>query len=256
MRRIPYFLITNLAVLIILGKVLKLLGIEPYLNQQGLNYESLLIFAALFGMGGALISLSLSKWTVKRLTGAIVITAPESETEVWLVHTVSNLAREAGIGTSEVAMYHAEDPNAFAMGMRRDNSLVAVSSGLLHRMDKDEVHAVLAHKVTHIANGDMITLSLIQGVVNTFVIFFSRIIGNAVDRVIFKNEEGHGFAFWVTTIITEIFLAVLASVIVFWFSRKREYRDESGAASSVGKRPMDKCSHIFKKIRKRTTSPS
>lgn len=238
MRRILYFLMTNLAILIVLGTVIKLLGIEPYLTQQGLNYESLLVFAAVFGMGGAFISLALSKWTAKRLTRATVITAPRNEAEVWLAQTVSDLAGGAGIGMPEVAVYDAEDPNAFATGMRRNHSLVAVSSGLLRRMGKEEIRAVLAHEVAHITNGDMVTLALIQGVVNTFVIFFSRVIGNIVDRVVFKNERGHGIAFWVTTIIAEILLAVLASIIVFWFSRRREYRADCGAAVAVGKKPM------------------
>ena len=238
MRRIIYFLITNLAILLVLGTVLKILGIEPYLTQQGLDYKSLLIFAAIFGMGGSFISLSLSKWTAKRLTGSSVIKEPRTEKEVWLVRTVSNLAREAGIGMPEVAIYNAKDPNAFATGMRRNHSLVAVSSGLLYQMGREEVRAVLAHEVAHIANGDMVTLALIQGVINTFVIFFSRIIGNIVDRIVFKNEEGHGIAFWVTTIIAEIFLALLASIIVFWFSRRREYSADHGAAEMVGKRHM------------------
>ena len=238
MRRILYFLMTNLAILIVLGTVMKLLGIEPYLTRQGLNYESLLVFAAVFGMGGAFISLALSKWTAKRLTRARVLTAPRKEPEVWLAQTVSDLARDAGIGMPEVAIYDAEDPNAFATGMRRNHSLVAVSSGLLRRMGREEIRAVLAHEVAHITNGDMVTLALIQGVVNTFVIFFSRVIGNIVDRVVFKNERGHGIAFWVTTIIAEILLAILASIIVFWFSRRREYRADSGAAAMVGKGPM------------------
>ena len=238
MRRVLLFLITNLAILVVLGTVLKILGVEPYLSQQGINYESLLIFAAVFGMGGSFISLALSKWMAKRLTGAEVITSPGSEKEAWLVHTVSEIAGSAGIGMPEVAIYRAEDMNAFATGMRRNNSLVAVSSGLLQRMDREEVRAVLAHEVSHIANGDMITLALIQGVVNTFVIFLSRVIGHIVDRAVFKNERGRGMGFWVTTIVAEIVLAILASIIVFWFSRKREYRADSGAARLVGKRPM------------------
>ena len=238
MRRIMLFLITNVAILIILGTVLKILGVEPYLKQQGISYVSLLIFAAVFGMGGALISLSLSKWMAKRFTGAEVILSPRNETEAWLVNTVSEIAGSAGIGIPEVAIYRAEDMNAFATGMKRDNSLVAVSSGLLKRMDRAEIRAVLAHEISHIANGDMVTLALIQGVVNTFVIFFSRVIGYLVDRLVFKTERGHGIGFWVTTIIAEIVLAILASIIVFWFSRKREYRADSGAAEKVGKRPM------------------
>lgn len=238
MRRVLLFLITNLAILVVLGTVLKILGVEPYLSQQGINYESLLIFAAVFGMGGAFVSLALSKWMAKRLTGAEVLTSPGSETEAWLVHTVSEIAGASGIGMPEVAIYRAEDMNAFATGMRRNNSLVAVSSGLLQRMDREEVRAVLAHEVSHIANGDMVTLALIQGVVNTFVIFFSRVIGYAVDRAVFKTERGRGIGYWVTTIVAEIVLAILASIIVFWFSRKREYRADSGAAGIVGKRPM------------------
>jgi heat shock protein HtpX len=238
MKRVLYFVITNLAILVVLSAVLRLLGVEPFLQQQGLSYRSLLIFAAVFGMGGAFISLALSKWTAKRLTGAQVITSPVSGTETWLVKTVSELARASGVGMPEVAIYSSEDKNAFATGMRRNNSLVAVSSGLLNRMDKEEIRAVLAHEISHIANGDMITLALIQGVLNTFVIFLSRVIGYIVDRAVFKNERGRGIGFWITTILTQIVLAILASIIVFWFSRKREYRADSGAAGLVGKKPM------------------
>lgn len=238
MKRLLFFLLTNLAVLVVLSTILRLFGVEPYLTQYGLNYESLLIFAAVFGMGGSFISLALSKWMAKRMTGAKVILSPANETEAWLVRTVADLAKKSGIGMPEVAMYSADDKNAFATGMRRNNSLVAVSHGLLRGMGRDEVRAVLAHEVSHIANGDMITLGLIQGVVNTFVIFLSRVIGHTVDRVVFKNERGHGIAFWVTTILAEIILAVLASIIVFWFSRKREYRADGGAAGLVGKKPM------------------
>jgi heat shock protein HtpX len=238
MRRVVYFLITNLAILIVLGAVMRILGIEPYLTDYGLNYQALLVFAALFGMGGAFISLALSKWSAKRLTGAKVITAPAGEAESWLFRTVAELAQQSGIGMPEVAVYPSEDMNAFATGMRRNSALVAVSSGMLRRMDRDAVRAVLAHEVAHVKNGDMTTLALIQGVVNTFVIFFARIIGHTVDRVILKNERGHGIGFWVTTIVAEIFLAILASIVVFWFSRRREYRADSGAAGLVGKKPM------------------
>lgn len=238
MRRVIYFLITNLAVLIVLSAVIKLLGIEPYLTSYGLNYESLLVFAAIFGMGGAFISLALSKWSAKKLTGARVITEPSDATERWLVMTVSNLAQKAGVGMPEVAIYPSNDLNAFATGMRRNNALVAVSSGMLKQMPQEEIRAVLAHEIAHVKNGDMVTLALIQGVVNTFVIFLARAIGYTVDRVIFKNEEGHGIGFWITTIVAEIILAILASIIVFWFSRRREYRADSGAAELVGKRPM------------------
>jgi heat shock protein HtpX len=238
MRRVVFFLITNLAVLIVLGTVLRLLGVEPYLTEYGINYESLLIFAAVFGMGGAFISLAMSKWSARRLTRAKVIGEPANEPERWLVRTVTDLASRAGIGVPEIAIYPSDDMNAFATGMRKNSALVAVSSGILGRMDREELRAVLAHEVSHVKNGDMVTLALIQGVVNTFVIFFARIIGHTVDRVVFRNERGHGMGFWITTIIAEIFLAILASIIVLWFSRRREFRADSGAAGLSGKKPM------------------
>ncbi len=238
MRRVGYFLITNIAILIILSMSMRLLGVEPFLTPYGLNLQSLIIFAAVFGMGGAFISLALSKWTAKRMTRAHVIKEPANETERWLIRTVSELAEKSKIGMPEVAIYHADDMNAFATGARRNNALVAVSTGLLKRMDKEKVRAVLAHEVAHAANGDMITLALIQGVINTFVLFFSRVIGHTVDKVVFRNTEGHGPAFWITTIVAEIVLAILASIVVFYFSRKREYRADSGAAALVGRKPM------------------
>ncbi len=238
MRRVIYFLFTNFAILIVLSTAMRVFGVEPYLTAYGLNYQSLLIFALVFGMGGSFISLALSKWTAKRISGAQVIKEPANETERWLVRTVSELAAKSNIGMPEVAIFPSDDMNAFATGMSRNKSLVAVSAGLLRRMDREKVKAVLAHEVAHAANGDMITLALIQGVVNTFVLFLSRVIGHTVDRVVFKNERGHGPAFWITTIIAEIVLAVLASIIVFYFSRKREYRADNSAAALVGKKPM------------------
>ncbi len=238
MRRVIYFLFTNFAILIVLSTAMRVLGVEPFLTAYGLNYQSLLIFALVFGMGGSFISLALSKWTAKRISGAQVIKEPANETERWLVRTVSELAAKSNIGMPEVAIFPSDDMNAFATGMSRNKSLVAVSSGLLRKMDREKAKAVLAHEVAHAANGDMITLALIQGVVNTFVLFLSRVVGHTVDRVVFKNERGHGPAFWITTIIAEIVLAVLASIIVFYFSRKREYRADSGAAALVGKKPM------------------
>lgn len=238
MRRVFYFLITNMAILVVLSAALRILGVEPYLTQQGINYQSLLVFAAIFGMGGSFISLALSKWMAKRLTGAKVIASPSNETEAWLVRTVADLAKKSGIGAPEVAVYPAEDMNAFATGMKRNKALVAVSVGLMRKMDRDQVRAVLAHEIGHVANGDMITLALMQGVVNTFVIFLSRVLGHAVDRIVFKNERGHGPAFWITSIVAELLLAALASIVVLWFSRKREYRADSSAASMVGKKPM------------------
>lgn len=238
MKRVFYFLVTNLAVLVVLSVALNILGVSTYLTREGLDYRSLLIFAAVFGMGGAFISLAISKWSAKRMTGAQVITKPANETEIWLYRTVQELAAQSRIGMPEVAIYPAEDLNAFATGMRRNSALVAVSLGMLRRMDREKIRGVLAHEVAHVANGDMVTLALIQGVVNTFVLFLSRVVGHVVDRVVFKNERGHGPAFWIATIVAELVLAVLASIIVFFFSRKREYRADAGAAELVGKRPM------------------
>ena len=240
MKRIFLFLATNLAILVVLSITLRLLGVESLLDEQGvgLDYRSLLIFAAVFGMGGSFISLAMSKWTAKRFTGARVIERPARETERWLLDTVRRLARQAGIGMPEVAVYEAPDMNAFATGMRRDNALVAVSTGLLQAMNRDEAEAVLAHEISHVANGDMVTLALIQGVINTFVIFLSRVIGHLVDRLVFKTERGHGPAFWITAIIAEIVLAVLASIIVMWFSRQREFRADAGGARLAGREKM------------------
>lgn len=240
MKRIVLFLGTNLAILLVLSVSMRLLGIDSYLAQSGtgINYQGLLVFAAIFGMGGSFISLAISKWTAKRFTGAKVITEPRSEVEQWLVETVKRQAKAAGIGMPEVAIYDSPDVNAFATGMRRNDALVAVSTGLLQRMTRDEVEAVLAHEVSHVANGDMVTLALIQGVVNTFVIFLSRVIGQLVDRVVFKNERGHGIAFWVTTIVAELVLGVLASIIVAWFSRKREFRADAGGAALANRGKM------------------
>ncbi|NOZ09867.1 MAG: protease HtpX [Gammaproteobacteria bacterium] len=238
MNRIFLFLVTNVAILLVLSVAMRLLGVEPYLNEYGLNYQSLLIFAAAFGMGGSFISLALSKWTAKRFTGAKVIESPRNEAEAWLVETVSRQAKLANIGMPEVAIYDAPDVNAFATGMSRNKALVAVSTGLLRAMTRDEAEAVLGHEISHVANGDMITLALIQGVVNTFVIFLSRVIGQVVDRVVFKNERGHGIAYWVTTIVAQVILSILASVIVMWFSRRREFRADAGGARLAGREKM------------------
>lgn len=235
MKRILLYLGTNIAVLAVLSFTMRLLGIDGMLNEQGgLDMNALLIMAAVIGFSGSFISLLISKWTAKRLTGAEVITKPRNSTERWLVETVARQAQQAGIGMPEVAIYNAPEPNAFATGANRNNALVAVSTGLMQSMTQDEVEAVLAHEVSHIANGDMVTMALIQGVVNTFVIVLSRVIGHMVDRVIFKTENGHGPAFWITSIIAELILGILASIIVMWFSRQREYRADAGAASLVG----------------------
>lgn len=240
MKRIVLFLATNLAIIIVLSITLRLLGVERILDQQGvgLDLNALLVFAAVFGFGGSFISLFISKWMAKRLTGAQVISQPRGAMEQWLLGTVKRQAQQAGIGMPEVAIYNSPDVNAFATGPSRNNALVAVSTGLLNSMTQDEAEAVLGHEITHVANGDMITLALIQGVVNTFVIFLSRVIGHLVDRVVFKNERGHGPAFWVATIVAELVLGILASIIVMWFSRQREFRADAGGASLAGKQKM------------------
>src|SRR5258706_5574958 len=232
-KRIVLFLITNLAVLFVLNITMRLLGVDRMLAQSGggLNLGALLVFAGVIAFGGALVSLAISKWSAKFMTGAKVIDAPRTEAEHWLVETVRRQAQQANIGMPEVAIYDAPDVNAFATGMNRNNALVAVSSGLLNGMTRDEAEAVLGHEITHVANGDMVTLALIQGVVNTFVIFLSRILRNLVDKVVFKTERGNGPAFWITSIVAELVLGILASVIVMWFSRRREFRADAGGAS-------------------------
>ncbi len=240
MKRVALFLATNLAIIVVLSITLRLLGVERILDEQGvaLDLNALLVFAAVFGFGGSFISLALSKWTAKRLTGAHVITQPRNQTEAWLVETVRRQAGHAGIGMPEVAIYDSPDVNAFATGMRRNNALVAVSTGLLRGMTREEAEAVLGHEVSHVANGDMVTLALIQGVINTFVIFLARVIGHLVDRVVFKTERGHGPAFWITTIVAELVLGLLASMIVLWFSRRREFRADRGGAELAGRGSM------------------
>ena len=240
MKRILLFLATNLAIIVLLSIVLRLLGIEGILDAQGvdLNLGALLVFAAVVGFAGSFISLAISKWTAKRMMGVRVIEQPANATESWLVNTVRLQAQQAHIGMPEVGIFDSPEPNAFATGARRDAALVAVSTGLLQSMSQKEAEAVLAHEVSHVANGDMVTLALIQGVVNTFVVFFARIIGHTVDRVVFKTEEGHGPAFWITTIIAEIVLGLFATMIVLWFSRQREFRADRGGASLAGREPM------------------
>jgi heat shock protein HtpX len=241
MKRILLFLATNIAVLVVLSIVLRLLGVDRILDESGMNLNmvNLLVFAAVFGFGGAFISLAMSKWMAKRMMGAQVITNPQSATETWLVDTVKKHAQMANIGMPEVAIFNSPSPNAFATGMNKNKALVAVSAGLLHAMNKEEVEAVIGHEISHVANGDMITLSLIQGVVNTFVIFLSRIVGHFVDRVILKNEEeGHGIGFFVTSLVAQIVFGILASIIVMWFSRKREFIADAGGAKLAGTQNM------------------
>lgn len=240
MKRFLLFLATNIAVLIVLSIVASLLGVDRYLTRNGLNMTGLLIFAAIFGFGGSFISLAMSKWMAKRMMGAQVITTPQSQAEIWLVETVKKLAMAANIGMPEVAIFDSPSPNAFATGMNKNKALVAVSAGLLNAMNKDEVEAVIGHEISHVANGDMVTLSLIQGVVNTFVIFLSRVVGFFVDRVIFRNEddEGVGIGFFVTSMIAQVLFGILASIIVMWFSRKREFIADAGGAKLAGTQSM------------------
>ena len=238
MKRVLLFLLTNFAILLVASATLRLLGVEPWLDQQGINFNSLLIFGAVLGFGGAFVSLAISKWMAKRMMGVMVIGEPRNEPETWLVETVRRQAQTAGIGMPEVGYFDSPAPNAFATGARRDKALVAVSSGLLQRMSRPEVEAVLGHEVSHVANGDMVTLTLIQGVVNTFVFVASRLIGNIVDKAVFRNERGHGPAFWITTMIAELVLAFLATMIVMWFSRQREFRADGGGARMAGRQNM------------------
>jgi heat shock protein HtpX len=238
MKRIALFLATNLAIVFVLSITMRILGVEPYLTANGLNLTSLLIFAAVMGFGGSLISLAISKWVAKKSMGVQVIESPANATEAWLVGTVRRYSQEAGIRMPEVGIFHSPEVNAFATGPSKNNSLVAVSAGLLQQMTREEAEAVIGHEVAHAANGDMVTMALIQGVVNTFVMFLSRVIGHTVDRVVFKNEQGHGPAFFVTMIVAELVLGILASIIVMWFSRQREFRADRGGASLAGRHNM------------------
>jgi heat shock protein HtpX len=238
MKRIFYFLVTNLAIVLVLSITMRLLGVEPFLNANGLNLNSLLIFAAVMGFGGAFISLAISKWSAKQMSGAVTIENPKSPDEIWLMNIVKKQSETVGIQMPEVAIFNSPVVNAFATGMSRNSSLVAVSSGLLEMMTKDEAEAVIGHEISHIANGDMVTLTLIQGVVNTFVLFFSRVIGYTVDKVIFKTRQGTGPAFFITMIVSELLLGVLASIVVMWFSRQREYRADFGGGQLAGKQKM------------------
>jgi heat shock protein HtpX len=233
MKRIVLFLATNIAVLVVLSVIVHLLGVDDFLTAEGINYTTLLVFSAVIGFGGAIISLLISKPMAKMSTGARVIDGSEGTTEYWLVSTVQRLADKAGVGMPEVAIFEGA-PNAFATGAFKNSALVAVSTGLLQSMNREEVEAVLGHEMAHVANGDMVTLTLIQGVVNTFVIFLSRIIGYLVDKVIFRTERGVGPGFFIASLVAQIVLGILASMIVAWFSRQREFRADRGSAELMG----------------------
>ena len=241
MKRIVLFILTNLAVLFVINITLRMLGVDRVLDQSGgINFNSLLILSMVIGFSGSIISLLISKWSAKRMVGAQIITNPIDPTERWLLDTVSRQAQAAGIGMPEVAIYEAADVNAFATGWNRNNALVAVSTGLLHNMSRDEAEAVLGHEISHVANGDMVTLALIQGVVNTFVIFFAKLFGILVDRMLLKNDprNGPGIGSFVAEIAAQIVLGVLASIIVMWFSRQREFRADAGGANLAGRNKM------------------
>ncbi len=240
MLRIALFLVTNFAILIVAGTVMNLLGFSGYLQANGvdLNLTALLVFCGVFGMSGSLISLFISKWMAKRSTGTQIITEPRNREEQWLLQTVKELSDKAGIKMPEVGIFPSHSSNAFATGWNRNDALVAVSAGLLQRFRPEEVRAVLAHEIGHVANGDMVTLSLIQGVVNTFVMFFARVIGHTIDRVVFKTERGYSFGYYIVVMITEMLLAILASAIVMWFSRWREFRADYAGATLADRQSM------------------
>jgi len=240
MMRIVLFLATNAAIMVLISIVFQMFGFEGILAENGvdLNLQALLVMSAVIGFGGSFISLAMSKFLAKRSMGVKIIAQPANSTEQWLVSTVKRQAEQAGIGMPEVGIFDTPEPNAFATGMSRNNALVAVSAGLLQNMNSDEVEAVLAHEITHVSNGDMVTMGLIQGVINTFVIFLSRVIGHVIDRVVFKTERGYGPAYYVTSIVAQIFLSILASMIVMWFSRRREFRADAGGASLAGRNKM------------------
>ncbi|MDC9728539.1 MAG: protease HtpX [Methyloprofundus sp.] len=240
MMRIVLFLATNIAIMAVISIVFSLLGLNGILDAQGvdLNLNALLVMSAVIGMTGSFISLAISKWSAKRAMGVHVIEQAQNQTEQWLVSIVAKQAREAGIDMPEVGIFQSPDANAFATGMTKNSSLVAVSTGLLHAMSQDEVEAVVGHEISHVANGDMVTMALMQGVVNTFVYFFATIIGHTVDRLIFKNEEGHGIAYFITQLVAQIVLSFLASMLVAWFSRYREFKADVGGAHLAGKEKM------------------
>ena len=240
MQRILLFLLTNIAIMVILSITLRILGVDSLLMQNGsnLNINALVIFSGVFGFGGAFISLAISKWMAKRMTGAKVISSPSNNIEKWLIETVENQSKTVGIKMPEVAIFPSNQMNAFATGASKNNALVAVSQGLLDNMTQGEIEAVVGHEMSHVANGDMVTLTLIQGVVNTFVIFFSRVIGHIVDRVILKNQRGYGIGYFVATIFAQVILSILASVIVMYFSRKREFIADTGGADLAGHQNM------------------
>lgn len=255
MKRIALLIATNIAIMVVLSIVVSVFGLDRYLTREGLNLQALLVFSAVLGFGGAFISLLLSKWMAKTAMGVRVITQPRSEAEQWLVNTVRAQAEQAGIGMPEVGVFDSPDPNAFATGANKNSALVAVSTGLLHNMRRNEVEAVLGHEVSHVANGDMVTLTLIQGVMNTFVFFLARVVGFVVDRVILKNERSGGIGYFVTVMVAQLVLGILAGVVVAWFSRQREFRADAGGAHLAGTNSMIGALEALRRVHSPTALP-
>jgi len=255
MKRIFLLIATNLAIMLVLSVVASLLGADRYLTQHGLNLGALLVFSAILGFGGSFISLLISKWMAKAAMGVHVIDQPANEVEQWLVNTVRGQAQTAGIGMPEVGIFDSPDPNAFATGARRDSALVAVSTGLLRNMKRQEVEAVLGHEISHVANGDMVTLTLIQGVLNTFVFFLARVVGFIVDRVLLKNERGTSIGYYATVFVAQMVLGILASMIVAWFSRRREFRADAGGAHLAGTNSMIGALEALRRVHSPTALP-
>jgi heat shock protein HtpX len=256
MKRIILLITTNIAIMLVLSIVVSVLGLDRYLTREGLDLQALLIFSAILGFGGAFISLLLSKWMAKMSMGVRVISEPRTETEQWLVNTVRSQAQQAGIGMPEVGIFDSPDPNAFATGANKNSALVAVSTGLLNNMRRNEVEAVLGHEVSHVANGDMVTLTLIQGVMNTFVFFLARVIGFVVDRVLLKNErDGVGIGYIATVIVAQLVLGILAGMVVAWFSRKREFRADAGGAHLAGTNSMIGALEALRRVHTPTALP-
>jgi heat shock protein HtpX len=256
MKRIFLLIATNVAIMVVLSIVVSVLGLDRYLTREGLNLQALLAFSAVLGFGGAFVSLLISKWMAKRAMGVQVIEQPRTETEMWLVNTVRSQAQQAGIGMPEVGIFDSPEPNAFATGANKNSALVAVSTGLLNNMRRNEVEAVLGHEVSHVANGDMVTLTLIQGVMNTFVFFLARVIGFVVDRVLLKNErDGVGIGYMATVIVAQLVLGILAGMVVAWFSRQREFRADAGGAHLAGTNSMVGALEALRRVHSPTALP-
>src|SRR5690349_7396575 len=255
MKRVVLLIATNIAIMLVLSIVVSVFGLDRYLTQNGLNLGALLVFSAVLGFGGSFISLLLSKWMAKMSMGVQVIDQPRNEAEQWLVNTVRQQAEAAGIGMPEVGVFDSPDPNAFATGANKNSALVAVSTGLLHNMRRNEVEAVLGHEVSHVANGDMVTLTLIQGVMNTFVFFLARIVGFVVDRVILKNEREGGIGYFVTVMVAQLVLGILAGMVVAWFSRQREFRADAGGARLAGTNSMIGALEALRRVHSPTALP-